>query len=164
MQNGSSRAPTLPDTATRRTTRQWMTSLMTFDICIFSWTEQKLPYQDQDLLILSHHELMCNKSGNSFSVWVPPNNINIAYLYPKHNCCDIKCYYLMYYQNENIQSNVKPYLVDSPVFSTVTIYFKFVCIEISHHYHPVIFDLICTQSDRRSFKWQFMPKFIVRMS
>ena len=107
MQNGSSRAPTLPDTATRRTTRQWMTSLMTFDICIFSWTEQKLPYQD--LLIISNHELMCNKSGNSFSVWVPPNIINIAYLYPKHNCCDIKCYYLMYYQNENIQSNVKPY-------------------------------------------------------
>ena len=109
MQNGSSRAPTLPDTATRRTTRQWMTSLMTFDICIFSWTEQKLPYQD--LLIISNHELMCNKSGNSFSVWVPPNIINIAYLYPKHNCCDIKCYYLMYYQNENTQSNIKPYYI-----------------------------------------------------
>ena len=106
MQNGSSRAPTLPDTATRRTTRQWMTSLMTFDICIFSWTEQKLPYQD--LLIISNHELMCNKSGNSFAVWVPPNIINIAYLYPKHIYCDIKCYYLKYYKNENIQSNLKP--------------------------------------------------------
>ena len=57
---------------------------------------------------------MCNKSGNSFAVWVPPNIINIAYLYPKHNCCDIKCYYLMYYQNENIQSNAKPYFIIWP--------------------------------------------------
>ena len=80
--------------------------LMTFDICIFSWTEQKLPYQD--LLIISNHELMCNKSGNSFAVWVPPNIINIAYLYPKHIYCDIKCYYIKYYKNENIQSNLKP--------------------------------------------------------
>ena len=38
--------------------------------------QKKMPYQD--LLIMSNHELMCNKSGNSFSVWLPPNIIIIA--------------------------------------------------------------------------------------